>query len=106
MIRGTTPTFTLTLRDEEVDLTQAENVYVTFTQVSQEYEPASITKTGDDLTIEAKKIHVYISQEESLKFKEGMLDIQANWTYEDGKRACSEIKRICVKQNLLGEILQ
>lgn len=35
--RGTTPTFALTFEDEELDLTQAENVYVTFSY---------ITKTG------------------------------------------------------------
>lgn len=46
MIRGTTPTFQLKLADEQVDLTQALNVYATFKSREQ-----TITKSGADLEV-------------------------------------------------------
>lgn len=102
MIRGTTPTFKLLLNDEEVDLTQALNVYATFKQGT-----VLITKTGEDLTVTEHEVDVYLNQEESLKFKEGdKLEVQLNWTYNDGKRACSNIIKIDVGRNLLGSVAE
>lgn len=46
MIRGTTPTFILKLKDASVDLTKAANVYVSFSQGN-----IKIIKSGDDLTV-------------------------------------------------------
>jgi len=40
MVRGTTPTLTLHILDETIDLTQAENVYITIKQ-----EKYTLTKT-------------------------------------------------------------
>ena len=45
MIRGTTPTFQLVLNDDQIDLTQADNVYATFEQGCY-----STTKTGDQIS--------------------------------------------------------
>lgn len=102
MIRGTTPTFKLLLSDEEVNLTQALNVYATFKQGT-----VLITKTGEDLTVTEHEVDVYLNQEESLKFKEGdKLEVQLNWTYNDGKRACSNIIKIDVGRNLLGSVAE
>lgn len=101
MIRGTTPTFKLLLNDEEVDLTAAANIYATFKQGT-----VLITKTGEDLTVTEHEVDVYLNQEESLKFKEGdVLEVQLNWTYSDGKRACSNIIRVNVGRNLEGGTL-
>ena len=50
-MQGTTPTFVLTLPDT-VDLTEAQNVYVTFSQGSQN----SITKSGDALVVSAHEV--------------------------------------------------
>lgn len=102
MIRGTTPTFKLLLNDEEVDLTAAANIYATFKQGT-----VLITKTGEDLTVTEHEVDVYLNQEESLKFKEGdKLEVQLNWTYNDGKRACSNIIKIDVGRNLLGSVAE
>lgn len=101
MIRGTTPTFILTLNDENVDLTLAENVYVTFSQAW-----TILTKTGDDLDISKKQISVYLTQEETLSFVFSTLEIQVNWTYSDGQRASSEIKRVSLNRNLINEVLE
>jgi len=106
MIRGTTPTFKLKVNDENIDFTQAANVYATFQQRDTE-----ITKTGEDLEVSANEVDVYLTQEETLKFKSmpfgfSGLKVQLNWTYSDGKRASTLIKTINVTENLLGEVLE
>ena len=115
MHKGITPTITLTL-PEDINLEYASNVYVTF----QEYtslidapifagrEPVKMTKTGDDLVINANTITVTLSQEETLSFKPGAVQIQVNWTYQDGgetKRAASDVASIIFKANLEGGVL-
>lgn len=102
MYKGTTPTFTLTL-PEEVDLTTAQNVYVTFEKGKKE-----LRKTGDDLVVTAHQVEVYLSQEETLSFPSGNVDLQLNWTYQDGgmiKRAASNIVSVSMKTNLEDRVL-
>ena len=101
MVRGTTPTFVLTISDNTIDLTEALNVYVTFKQNS-----TVINKKGEDIVVTAHQVDVYLSQKETLKFVEGSLEIQLNWTYMDGRRACSVIKTIDVEKNLIGSELK
>lgn len=102
MIRGTTPTFSLMLNDETVNLTEAQNVYATFKNLN-----TLITKTGDDITVTANQVDVFLSQEETLLFNDGSkVEVQLNWTYEDGKRACSNIIEVYVGKNLIGSVLE
>lgn len=107
MIRGTTPTFTLNMLDETLDLRQAVNVYATFRQ-----RETQLTKTDLDITVtqEAEYLRntvlVYLTQEESLKFNAGSIEVQLNWTYADGSRACSNIVTIAVSNNLEGRVLE
>lgn len=49
MIRGTTPTFTFTIRNEDIDLTAAENVYVTLAQGSKLIEKAVVSLDDTEL---------------------------------------------------------
>lgn len=104
MVRGTTPTFVLTIDDDELDLTQA-TVYVTFRQDTDKCHGLLITKTGDDIEVKPKEVDVFLSQAETLKFQKGSMQIQLNWVYADGSRACSDIKTIMVEKNLLGMVL-
>lgn len=99
--RATTPTFTLSFTEEELDLTQASNVYVTFEQGRN-----SITKSGTDLTIGAKQIEVFLGQSETLNFREGALKIQANWTLTGGRRACSNVVTYSLTEQLLEEVVE
>lgn len=104
MITGTTPTYTLTL-PETIDLSQASNVYVSFSDKSG---TELVRKTGADLTISANVINVFLSQAETLSFPLGTILIQVNWTYEEGgvsKRACTEIARDYYSKNLVAEEL-
>lgn len=100
MVRGTTPTFSLKI-DNSVDLTEAYNVYATFKQTNH-----TLTKTGESLDVTAHQVDVYLSQEETLKFIGGSMDIQLNWTYADGSRACSNIVSVNVGANLIGSVLE
>lgn len=100
---GTTPTFTLTFTDENLDLTSAQNVYVTFHSANKS---SSLTKTGEDLTIEEKSIAVYLAQEETLAFYEGDVEIQANWTSTTGGRCASDVVTYTFGKQLLKEVLE
>lgn len=101
MIRGTTPTFKLRLKDTSIDLTKADNIYVSFSQKS-----VRLMKSGEDLEVNGNEVDVYLTQEESLKFVDGEVEIQINWTYDDGSRACTNIVTINVSKNLIGRVLE
>lgn len=105
--RGTTPTLHLTFTEEELDLTTASNVYVTFEQGTRE-----ITKSGDDLVVAEKQIDVYLNQKDTLGFKAGEVEIQANWISDTldssgkPKRVGSEIATVEFSKQLLERILE
>ena len=100
-MQGTTPTFVLTLPDT-VDLTEAENIYVTFSQGSQN----SITKSGDDLAVFAHQVDVYMTQKDTLQFRDGIVLIQMNWTFSGGQRAATDVVKIEWDENLLKKVVQ
>lgn len=103
-VRATTPTFTLTVKDKNVDLTQSINVYATFEQTG-----TKITKTGNDLEVEEQVVKCWLTQEESLSLSVGSLDVQVNWTYYDSngnvRRGGTDTDTIMVTSQLLTEIL-
>lgn len=101
MIKGTTPTFKLILDDETVDLTLAQNVYATFRQKDK-----IITKTGTDIVVSRDEVDVYFTQEETLSFQYGKIEVQLNWTYSGGLRACSTIITVDVGHNLIERVLE
>lgn len=91
--RGTTPIFELTFKEEELDLTQANNVYVTF-----RCKGCRLTKSNDDLTIYPKRIDVHLTQEDTLRFVKE-IEIQANWTF-DGDRCASKVVKYPIDKQL------
>ena len=99
MIQGTTPTFILTLPNT-VDLTGVKNLYFTLEQGN-----VKLVKTGEDLSVEGQEISVYLDQKETLMFASGRANLQLNWTYDGGRRACSDIKSVPVGPNLLKEVV-
>ena len=106
MIRATTPTFTFTIRDDSLNLANAENVYVTLAQNTR-----TITKTGEDVEItEPRTVSIWLTQEESLTLQEGTADCQINWTYIslDGirRRAATLTKSIPVSKQLLKKVIE
>lgn len=107
MIRGTTPTFTLNINDptNTLDLRSAQNVYVTFEQGRH-----CVTKTGDDLSVQARSVSGWLTQQESLSFEAGKpATVQVNWTYLDMdgtvRRAATKVQDVRVNRQLLSEVL-
>lgn len=103
MYKGTTPTYIFT--NNEVDLTQATKVYVTFSDGNGN---EIVTKSGDDLTVEEHSVSVWLSQAETLSFPNGRVAVQINWTYNEEnkvKRACSEKMTITANKNLIDEVI-
>lgn len=108
MTEWTTPDFKLRVKNEELDLAQAETVKVTFAQGE-----TVITKEGDALRIDGNTVSVWLTQEEAGRFKalcSRPSEVQINWTYlaEDGttvKRAATAICRYLVTRNLLREVI-
>ena len=97
--RGTTPTFKFTVPDE-IDLTQANNVYVTFY-----YKGETLTKTGNALTVTAHEVDVFLTQQETLSFPVGNIEVQINWTTNGGMRYASEIETVAITRQLITWVL-
>ena len=103
MIIGTTPTFTLVVKnDEDLDFNNAEHIYFTITQGKVSY-----TKTGEDvIIIDETTLQVTLTQEETLSFKYNTeAEIQLNWTYANGARAATKVLNVTLSKNLIREVL-
>jgi len=105
MYRLTTPTITFTLPCS-VDLTIAEDIYVTFaTKQSRKL----LEKSGAELEVFEHAVGVFLTQEETQLLTSDTVKVQLNWTYKEGgktKRACSNIIDISVRENLKKEIIE
>lgn len=93
----TTPCISLTFTGD-IDLTQADNVFVTFACNGR-----IITKTGAALTVEEKQISVGLTQEET-SFLTGEVKLQANWMLA-GKRIASDVATLYMTDQLLTEVI-
>ena len=102
--KGTTPTYIFTL-PEDIDLSSADSVYVTFCKTNYEN---ILTKEDNEMEIDVNTVSVFLTQEETLSFPRGDVLVQINWLYDDGnttQRACSEIITIPAKRNLIDEVI-
>ena len=98
MYKGTTPTLLFTTEAEVLDLTRATDVYVTLSDMNKKE-----LMTKSDLYIEAKRVGVYLTQEETLSLPR-RIQAQINWTY-NSKRMCSQIMILNVNDNLLNKVI-
>lgn len=81
--RGSTPTNTFNVN---IDLTDA-TVYITYCQKGQ----TIVEKTNSDITITSDSIVVELTQEDTLKFSVGDVEIQIRYVKEDGTADASNI---------------
>ena len=102
MVRGSTPALTLTIPGGgDLDLTQAVSVYVTIRMKYKTARPETdgnvLTISGDRLTVEARAVTFYLTQEESLTLSPGEATAQINWLYYDDsntlRRGCDESRQ-------------
>jgi len=83
MRRGSTPTNTF---DVDIDLTNA-TVFVSYEQGGR----VVLEKTGEDLTITAESIVLNLTQEETLAFVPGKVNIQIRYVFPNGTADASNI---------------
>ena len=104
MIRGCTETLTLEIEDQSLVLPSADNVFVSIAQGSM-----TITKTGEDITVNGNTVEVALTQQESLRLKKGTSEIQVNWLEEslaEGKKRIATIPiTFKVDKQLLPKVL-
>lgn len=96
MYRGTTPTLCFTVMTI-LDLTKLKEVWVTLQNLVYER-----TYTGDEVRIDTdtKKMYVDMSQEETLSFSAGKVDVQIRMLMNDGKAYATEIVTTTVEEVL------
>lgn len=102
MRRGTTPTLTITVTGLNVD--DLKTIKVTFDQ-----KGTQITKETKDVTvdIENNAISIPFSQEDTLAFGEGYVNVQIRGLLADGVTAiASKVKQISMDKILLEGVIE
>lgn len=84
MRRGTTPT---NIFNVDVDCTTAESIYVTYSQ----YGRTKFEKTIEDIDVTEEEMSVKLTQEETLKLREGNVTIQIRVKFPDGTAIASNL---------------
>ena len=84
--RGSTP---VNIFNVNIDLTQA-TVYVSYSQNGQ----VIVEKTGNDLVVTENSITVQLTQEDTLKFATGNVEIQIRYVMTSGMADASNIMNI------------
>lgn len=99
--QGSTPTITVTL-PEAVDLNNAIDVYVSFAKGGKTF------LTVKEPTIDGNKVIVFLTQEESLSFPTGDVEVQLNWTFSDGEKVLrqpTQIGSVRIRRNLYDKVM-
>ena len=102
MVRATTPIITLRIKNDMIDLNQAEVIFVSIVQGKTTIE----LKKEDLLEVNKNIIKFCLTQEQSLSLNEKIdVEIQVNWTYLDGnnvsRRGATKVKNINIDKQLL-----
>lgn len=97
-MQGVTPTIIVRF-PQEIDLTDAEHVYVSFRQ------GVKLLRLDEGFDVSAHQVDVYLEQAQTLMFIPGEMTMQVNWTYPSGQRGATKKIRILVDSNHLLEVL-
>lgn len=93
MFRGTTPN---NIFEVDIDCTDAEEIYITYSQFQQ----VIIEKSIEDVIVTAETITVLLTQEDTLLFRPGKVEIQIRVKYPDGKAMACDIIETTAKRIL------
>lgn len=77
MRQGTTPTIVINVNN--IDLSELKSVYITFEQ-----DGYLLRKDMSQIEIEDDEIRITLTQEETLKFKKGIVNVQLRAITQDG----------------------
>jgi hypothetical protein len=106
MIPGCTNALDIVLDDQTIDLNNADDIIVTINQNGEE-----LNFTGDRVFVDENgySLSVYLTQQESLKFRYGPANATINWVYEDltgeYQRASTDPFTIYVGQQLYRKVM-
>lgn len=109
-IRGTTPTFTITLSG--INLSEGYHVFVTIDQNGLQLTKSNtddsmvllsdVNEDGETVTT----INLSLTQEETLLFKVGGADVQLKWIDKTGNVSASDIGEVSFNRALLGDVIE
>ena len=85
MYRGTTPTNTF--RTNQVDLSTADVIYITYKQMGK----VIVEKTKADCTFGENSVSVTLTQDETLRFSVHDVQVQIRARFADGRAIASNI---------------
>ncbi|MBO7695425.1 MAG: hypothetical protein J6T10_22600 [Methanobrevibacter sp.] len=89
MVRGTTPTLILKL-NTDLDVGNMKQIWVTFKSIMNE-----VTLSKNDIrVINESDLIISLSQEQTLKFTEGIVSVQVRLLTPDNKAYATKIKTI------------
>lgn len=97
MFKGVTPTYSLTFNG--VDFNEANDIVVTISD-NMEQTLLELTPEHTENTLQFE-----LTQEQTLAMPSVPCLLQVNWTYGNGKRACSNIVKINFRNNLKNEVM-
>ena len=101
IIRGTTPTLTFNVKNEQMDLTNVAEVWITF-KTKAGVKPKEKTYDINDVTIDAveKTITLSLSQEDTLYFADEKMLVQVRLRMSDDMAYASAIIETSIGQIL------
>lgn len=109
-IRGTTPTFTITLSG--INLSEDYHVFVTIDQ-----NGIQLTKSNTDKSVSISSeenedgetvttVNLSLTQEDTLLFKVGGADVQLKWIDKTGNVSASDIGEVTFTKALLEDVIE
>lgn len=99
MTRGTTPTYKLYFTDD-IDLTQVTEWHVTLKQGHY-----AVDKTDVEIDAEEKTLSIFLTQAETLGFKDGDAEMQVRGKFANKIAFASKIVRVPVNRVLLEGVI-
>lgn len=104
MIRGTTPSITFVIEDEGFDFENIDDVWITvadyFTKKTYKHSEGNIS-----IEPELKSISAILTQEDTLTFVEGNIDVQIRLVDKNGLAFASDIFKTTMKHILEGGVI-
>ena len=104
MTRGTTPTYIIKM-DDSVDCSTITKVYVSFYQQQANYNDHLLTKSDGVINPANHTVSVTLSQEDTLGFNEGTIQIQVRGAFSNDVVFASSIVTDTVYNVLYEEVI-
>lgn len=104
MYRGTTPEICIML-DTELDMADVEEIWVTFRSFVRS---STYTMSGGEVNLDPvmKRMYIRMTQEETLSYRPGKMDVQARILFDNGNAVATDVCKVDVSDILLGGVIR